>query len=255
VRFNCLILASLAFIPCANAQDARSAFAGTPAFPSASALHQHAMPPHFPSSVEIHKAAHKSHEKLSRFHPDSTPVQSFPKALPQPSGHVDFNEVIRKSGQLNHALAHPRNPSPDLLVFVSFSMPRESMKRLAAQAGIAHAAIILRGLVKDTKGKPSFHATGIEVGKLKLENGQGFSVDPMAFRKYAINQVPAFVLLTQKDCATCGKDFIPKHIKLAGDVSLDYALRAMQRRRPKVSPRVKPYLAALKHGFFAGKRK
>ncbi len=249
MRYSAILLLFCGLITPAHA----SAESDTPfAFPSASVLRSRSGQgrAHLPSTNAIQKNVRKSRDKLSRFHPDRVPVQSFPKIPPRPAAHIDFNEVIRNAGKAKRILTHPKDHSPRLLVFVSFSMPRKSLQRLAMQAGLAHAAVMLRGLVSDAKGKPSFHATGIAVGKLELKKGQGFSVSPMAFKKYGISQVPAFVLVTGKICTTCGMNFIPKHMRLFGDVSLGYALRAMALRHPGQSERIKPYLTRLKTGFF-----
>jgi len=227
--------------------------ADAPAFPSDTALKlksQHIARPRMPGAVARDKASRYTHGKLSRIHADTSHAPKVPGFPARPSAHVDFNEVINNANKAQTSIKYPANTSPDLLVFVSFSMPKESLTRLAAQAGRAGAAIMLRGLVADTHAMPSFHATSIAVGKLNLKNGQGFSVNPMPFRRFGVMQVPAFVLLTQKDCATCGEGFVPKHLKLTGDVSLDYALRAMKSRKPGISARVNPYLARMKTGFF-----
>jgi len=219
--------------------------------PSVATVNRHHIQhPRMPNKEAVARAAHESHEKLSHFKPSRIPVQSFPKMLKQPSGHVNFNEVIKNAGKIKQAITRPKHVSPNLMVFVSFSMPRENLKRLAAQAGLAGIPVMLRGLVADAHGKPSFHATGIAVGKLNLGNNQGFSVSPMAFKRFSVTQVPTFVLLMEKDCITCGAGFVPKYLKISGDVSLDYALRVMKTRRPRSSARIKPYLKRLKSGFF-----
>jgi len=248
VRFSLLLLACVL-----SPQDWAADM--PPSFPDDATLHkQHVSRPHFPSGAAASKAAMQSHDRLSRFDPGRVVDPSFPKMPTQPDAHLDFSEIVENAKKGKQSETARRSDSPDLLVFVSFSMPIESLKRLARQVEQAGAAIVLRGLVADAKGKPSFHATGVAVGGLGLERDQGFDVNPMVFKRFGIRQVPAFVLRLAPDCQTCGDDFIPKHLKISGDVSLDYALRQMQSRRPEYAARIQPYLERLKSGFFRGAR-
>lgn len=247
MRFRLLLLA-LALPAMARAADA------LPPFPDNATLRkQHVSRPHLPSGAAASKAASQSHDALSRFDSTRIGVSSFPKIPTQADAHVDFSELVEQTqkAKKNTRIA---GGEPNLLVFVSFSMPGKSLKRLARQSEQAGAAIVLRGLVADAKGRPSFHATGVAVGGLGLERDQGFDVNPMVFKRFGIRQVPAFVLRLAPDCQTCGDDFIPKHLKISGDVSLDYALRRMQSRRPEYKARIQPYLERLKTGFFRAAR-
>lgn len=250
MRFSWIFPVLLALMPVAYTSAAPFSF------PSDASLNtQHIKHPHLPTMSAVNKAAITTRGKLTRMHVDLAHAPKFPKFPPQPSAHVDFNEVIKNANRVKHVIAHPNVETPNLLVFVSFSMPKASLTRLARQAMLVGANVLLRGLVADAHGKPSFHATAIEVGKLDLKRGQGFTVNPMTFRRFNITQVPAFVLLTQKDCVTCGRSFVPKHLKLAGDVSLGYALREMKTRKPSATSHITPYLKRLKAGFFNGGRR
>jgi len=225
-----------------------------PPFPDDATLHkQHVSRPHLPFGAAASKAARQSHDALSRFDPARIGGSSFPKIPTQADAHVNIGDLVEHAKKTRKH-ARIAGGGPDLLVFVSFSMPGKSLKRLARQSGQAVAAIVLRGLVADAKGKPSFHATGVAVGGLGLERDQGFDVNPIVFKRFGVRHVPAFVLLLAPDCQTCGKAFIPKHLKISGDVSLDYALRRMQSRRPEYAARIQPYLERLKSGFFRGAR-
>lgn len=213
-------------------------------FPDDATLQNQQAPSELPSDARAVQSGQESKEKLSGFDPAKVAVPSFP-SIPDPAGKsVDFNEVVENANKAKQAVeATPEEPR--LIVFVSFSMPMESLKRMAGQASRAGAAMVMRGLVDDASGKPSFQVTGVASGKLGLDEGEGFSVNPMTFRKYGISQVPAFVLLTEADCKTCGEDFVPRHLTIRGDVSLDYALHAMERRLPEFKDAVRPYLVRL----------
>ncbi len=114
---------------------------------------------------------------------------------------------------------------------VSFSMPPESIERLAAQASKVGATLVLRGMVDDSLTKTA----QVVAAFLKRYPGAQFQIDPTVFRRFSIDQVPAFVLSTQPTGAsTCaGKECSPRDsfVSVAGDVTLDYALEYLAQQR------------------------
>ena len=94
---------------------------------------------------------------------------------------------------------------PEFLVFVSFSMPKASLKALVKQVNQADGKLVFRGLVNG-----SFKQMA---EKLK-ELGAEVWIDPTLFEKYKITAVPTFVCRGRR---------------LTGNVSLDYALKQMRK--------------------------
>jgi len=103
--------------------------------------------------------------------------------------------------------------SSRLLIFISFSMPKESLKALARQAKKAGGTLVLRGLVDDSLKKTL--ASVIEI--LGADDLGDLSIDPMAFRTFGIHAVPAMVVAASSQ----------KFDVIYGDVSLSYALKKM----------------------------
>ena len=101
---------------------------------------------------------------------------------------------------------------PELLVFVSFSMPIETLKVLAMQVNAIGGAIVFRGLEHG-----SFKDT---VLKLK-ELGQEVLIDPTLFEAYGVTSVPTFVL---REKPTEEADTKVLHDRLSGNVSLTHVL-------------------------------
>lgn len=89
---------------------------------------------------------------------------------------------------------------PDLLVFVSFSMPMDSLKRLNQQVMDHGGKLVFRGLHEGSFMKMA--------QKLKALSAEVL-IDPTLFEAHGISEVPVFVK---------GND------KLTGHVTLDYAL-------------------------------
>lgn len=100
-----------------------------------------------------------------------------------------------------------------IVIFVSFSMPKESIKGWIVQAKKIGAAVYIRGLVNN-----SFKDTTKAVRELLQDQSGGLLIDPTLFKKYAINQVPAVVVAGSNNFDV-----------IYGDVMLDYALKRMSK--------------------------
>ena len=100
-----------------------------------------------------------------------------------------------------------------IIVFVSFSMPEESIKAWITQAQKIGAAVYIRGLVNN-----SFRDTAKIISGLVQDQPGGLLIDPTLFKKYSITQVPAVVVVD-------GESFDVVY----GDVTLDYALEKISK--------------------------
>jgi len=101
-------------------------------------------------------------------------------------------------------LKNTENQAQPLLIFVSLSMPKTTLKALYEEAQTHRAVLVLRGL-KDN----SFKKTTENLQQL----GIALQIDPLLFKKYQIKTVPTFVWVTETETHT-----------LVGNVSLGYAL-------------------------------
>lgn len=123
-------------------------------------------------------------------------------------------KIGRKSLQLNEDKQSARYPQ--LLIFVSFSMPLEVLKALASQAGQAGGKLVLRGLVNG-----NFKDTAEKIKELQKDIIDEVIIDPTLFEAYQVEIVPTFVLRRERT------DKIEKtsyHDRLSGNISLEYAL-------------------------------
>ena len=100
------------------------------------------------------------------------------------------------------------NSSTSLYIFVSFSIPKESLKALALEAKQQNGTLVIRGLVDN-----SF----VKTAKLFQEMGVETLLDPTLFKEYDIQVVPTFVRKHTKG-----------YSKIAGNVSLAYALEKLK---------------------------
>lgn len=101
----------------------------------------------------------------------------------------------------------------EILVFVSFSMPKLSLKELSREAGKHNAKLILRGLYRE-----SFKKTAEKILEID-KKGMGLEIDPKLFKRYGIKQVPTFVLIEgEKEIG-----------RLSGNVRLEYAKTELEK--------------------------
>lgn len=128
-----------------------------------------------------------------------------------------FNEM---EAQANQAAKAPLKGDNTPMVFASLSMPREALKQLAAEAHRAGGVVIFRGLKDD-----DFIAMRKELVGL----GEGFAIDPTLFARFAIVDVPTFVLPVEPvmPCDDSGCPAV-NHVKVSGNVTLDGALDYMR---------------------------
>ncbi len=157
---------------------------------------------------------------------------------------IDEQALAKAREDIKALLSDPRlassagSPSngnePHPLVFVSFSMPEASLRSLLAEAARVESPVVLRGLV-DNSIKRTVARLGELLGtgnssETTSEPTPSLAIDPTLFERFGVDKVPTFVLPldTIAPCTPEGCP-VPSHLKVAGDVSLVYALGVMAR--------------------------
>lgn len=108
----------------------------------------------------------------------------------------------KSAGELEPSKAEKQGPARTL-IFVSLSMPKESLKGLFKEAEQQQAYLVMRGLKNN-----SFKETAEILKEFQI----GVSIDPALFEKYHIRAVPTFVKIDDKE-----------PLVLKGNVTLTYA--------------------------------
>lgn len=126
-------------------------------------------------------------------------------------------------------LAQERSGS-NVIIFVSFSMPKESIKGWMSEAEKIHAPVVIRGLVNN-----SFKETIKCVNELVGDNKGGLQLDPVLFKEFKVNQVPTVVVRNQYN-----------YDIVYGDVHIDYALQTIVKKNDGLSPLAKSALDKLR---------
>lgn len=173
------------------------------------------------------------------------PVSAMPRIEPSRIP-LDREELATRILQFQ-SLATPRR-DVELLVFVSLSIPTVTLRLLAEQVDRAGGALFIRGLKGD-----SMQQTLSEVERVLDGQNVSWQIHPESFRRYNITQVPAFVLARpQPDCGasaqTCSQTAVDQDafVKLAGDVSVEYALDTIGRNAPSWHSPVETMLASVR---------
>ena len=120
-----------------------------------------------------------------------------------------LRQVVQNSKNLESASKD--QGAEGIIIFVSFSMPKEMLWSYSEQAKQYGARLVMRGLVEN-----SFKQTvsAMSIGKdryLKLD------INPNLFKEYGISKVPSIAVIGSKDVAKGADTF-------TGSVSLKYGL-------------------------------
>lgn len=150
----------------------------------------------------------------------------------------DLTNIQEQQKLLNDELQHGKK-APQLFIFVSFSMPKESLKAWAEQAKRVDGTLLLRGLYEN-----SIRQTSSRTIEIFGEKGAGdLKVDPESYRLFNIQRVPSVVLSVpskegyQEPCDP------PVYDCLSGDISVEAALeKFMQQGSVSIKPIAKQLL-------------
>lgn len=195
-------------------------------------------------------------------------------ALPQPlagAAPLDLGALARGFDAAAAAPGQGIAGGPQLLVFVSFSMPERTWQRLLDQAERARATLLLRGFVEGSLRQTVLHMQQ-RIGQRRV----AVQIDPQAFERHAVTAVPTVVLLPRGHdadvkpgrcmSATCGVDApggavsqngtpspdpgrASGAIQASGDVSLDHVLRQFIAADPAVARDAREFLTRLGGGL------
>src|SRR5579872_1691306 len=133
-----------------------------------------------------------------------------------------LNEVNNRTDRLNDNTIIL--DKPNIIIFVSFSMPEQSIVDLLQEAKKIHASVVIRGLIHN-----SFKETFIKMASIvKKAGGGGVELNPPVFKKFNIEKVPAVVVLSNLNChldESCSED---KYDVVYGDILLYDSLKLIR---------------------------
>ena len=119
-----------------------------------------------------------------------------------------------------------RTATAEILVFTSMSVPAASWRQWAHDAARTGAALVLRGV-----GEGGLPGTAKRITDRLGGAEAGVAIDPRLFRLFGVDRVPAVVVAPGgvPPCLSrgCADDSAPPHDRIAGNVGLVAALRAV----------------------------
>ena len=121
-----------------------------------------------------------------------------------------------------------KQPNSNIVIFVSLSMPDESLKAYLYDAKKIQASIVIRGLIDN-----SFKKTFTRVAELvKASGGDGIELNPIWFKQYGITQVPAVVVLADHRPCTAAQSCMQdrEFDVITGNIPLASALKQIRDR-------------------------
>ena len=164
------------------------------------------------------------------------PVHSTPQVV-MPTTGADPLAVAQRYRQAQGTRGKAET-GPDLLVFVSFAMPRASLERLAADAARVDAVLVFRG-PKDGSLRKTLQAF-----EPLARRGAKAILHPEAFSRHRVEAVPVYLLGRADGCddtASCTDG-----LRVTGDAGLDFVLERMARTDHPLAGAAEARLARLR---------
>ena len=186
--------------------------------------------------TEVQKAKKLAGETILKFDPKYTGLDSPNLLLNMPKvgqgaldqrGNTDYERLAKQF----YAGMNNQQEQDDLVVFVSLSMPKESLRALADQSARYGAVMVFRG-VKDNSLKAMMYEMKSIIGKNHKVNMQ---INPVVFSKLNVQQVPTFAIIkgtevSKGDSQACAP--ASAFMSISGDVPLGYALEKLAAASP-----------------------
>ncbi len=202
-----------------------------------------------PTDFDVHQAQQRMQAVLGvdEGKKVTTPaVPSVPRveSLPRPETRkADVGQIAESFRSLPISRPLASTGRAELMVFISFSIPKCSLERIVAESERTGAVLVLRGL----KGN-SLTRMGEEVAQLVGKRNVTAIVHPPAFTQFKITQVPALVLAQSSQANRIGTDgcSLPSSfVKVDGDVTQGYALDLIERQAPSWAEQARRFAAKL----------
>jgi hypothetical protein len=211
-------------------------------------------------------------------HASEIPPEELKEASGLPAAAVDsdkfFSELFANSGVSDPAPAPAK--SGTLRLFVSFSMPKASLERLARDAKDAGIVLTFAGVPKTgreeeekkeenppAKPLPLLNPESLAAFEPLIALGASVELHPEAFRTWGVAEVPALLVTppaaapgpvpfdeesrpaAESTCAASSAEPAIPSVLVSGDVTLRHMLEAAQSEAPHLSLEIAPYLERL----------
>ena len=124
-----------------------------------------------------------------------------------------------------------RQNTSTLMVFLTLSMPDGALAGWLDQTARAGGVAVIRGFHGDRLSTTLKRLTALQELAPATKTHGGVSIDPTAFARFGVEVAPTVIVSAAPlpPCATkgCAGDPAPAHDRIAGNITLDYALRLL----------------------------
>ena len=181
---------------------------------------------------------------MDRAAQQATPAKiNLAPATKSSTGVIDPEAIAKQYAQVQHPTPTKRDEDTnEVMVFVSLSMPKGSLERVARDTRKSGAAIVMRGVSKGVG--PGRWVQSMAALEPLTKNGGEVSLAPDLFERYGIKRVPA-VVIASDPVAGCTEDACREYAVIYGDVSLGYALERLTDRNDAIGSIARQRLAKL----------
>lgn len=151
--------------------------------------------------------------------------------LPRRAPEIDMDRAVQLGGADPLAIAQQyqqglrEQPQAAVYIFISTSVPIDTLKLLGEQAAKGGAALVLRGIPGGFDG----YTKMFETLKPVIATGAEIQIHPELFDRFEVSKVPAFVIAKYEEGCQ-GNMCDAESISVAGDVSFPYALEHLATR-------------------------
>lgn len=163
--------------------------------------------------------------------------------MPKRAPVVDMDRAVQMGGADPLAIAKQYEqglraaPQEALYIFISTSIPIDTLKLLGEQAVRGGAALVLRGIPGGFDG----YTNMLQTLKPVIATGADIQIHPELFDRFEVSSVPAFVIAKYEEGCQ-GNVCDAESISVAGDVSLPFALEHLATRPHPLSTTAKERL-------------
>jgi conjugal transfer pilus assembly protein TrbC len=146
---------------------------------------------------------------------------ALPKATPELVDPMLVADRVKRESDIDPSDFKGSN----VLVFVSYSMPEASLKRIALETAKVGGVMVVRGFVNNSLKQT------VEASEKLTNLGAQLQIHPVLFSDYDVTQVPSYVLVKSGvSLSGCGKDSVCNgYLKLVGDAPLGSVFERMSR--------------------------
>jgi type-F conjugative transfer system pilin assembly protein TrbC len=138
---------------------------------------------------------------------------------------LDFNQTLTYYNELSKTNKTGFGDNK-LLIFISYSMPKDEIIKMIKQAEPIGAVFVFRGMING-----SMKQTQKEFLDLKKNYQVGAMINPKLYTSFNITRVPSFVIYDSSgsDLLKEACNVTPNYTKVSGDVSVRFALETLRR--------------------------